>query len=189
VVTIVTQCEDANRATARGGSGQEGRECAEAPTLFREAAIHIGEGTGTLHHVTLLARIVPNNLCLHLHFVNTTKYFLIAIHQLPWSNRCCPESNAGEICLKVAQTRCRGPTAIANWIRTIRRDVEVSVCRSTTQGETASYQSERIRQTNRRGFPTRPFWDEPSNFNYRIPPYESYQRPRQTETRITVFRQ
>jgi hypothetical protein len=58
--TIVTKCEDANRATARAaqakkdGNLQEALDAhTQAAKLFREAAIHIGEGNGTLHHATL----------------------------------------------------------------------------------------------------------------------------------------
>jgi hypothetical protein len=59
--TIVTQCEDANRATARAaqakkdGNLQEALDAhTQAAKLFREAAIHIGEGNGTLHYVYTL---------------------------------------------------------------------------------------------------------------------------------------
>jgi hypothetical protein len=55
--TIVTQCEDANRATARAsqakkdGNLQEALDAhTQAAKLFREAAIHIGEGNGTLYY-------------------------------------------------------------------------------------------------------------------------------------------
>jgi hypothetical protein len=58
--TIVTKCEDANRATARAaqakkdGNLQEALDAhTQAAKLFREAAIHIGEGNGTLHHTVL----------------------------------------------------------------------------------------------------------------------------------------
>jgi hypothetical protein len=57
--TIVLQCEDANRATARAaqakkdGNLQEALDAhTQAARLFREAAMHIGEGNGTL--LTLL---------------------------------------------------------------------------------------------------------------------------------------
>ena len=58
--TIVTQCEDANRATARAaqakkdGNLQEALDAhTQAAKLFREAAIHIGEGNGALCYTML----------------------------------------------------------------------------------------------------------------------------------------
>jgi hypothetical protein len=64
--TIVTQCEDANRATARAaqakkdGNLQEALDAhTQAARLFREAAIHIGEGNGTLRYVTLCYAAPP----------------------------------------------------------------------------------------------------------------------------------
>jgi hypothetical protein len=61
--TIVTQCEDANRAAARAAQAKkEGnlQEALDAHThaakLFREAAIHMGEGNGTWHYSCLCLR-------------------------------------------------------------------------------------------------------------------------------------
>jgi hypothetical protein len=63
--TIVTQCEDANRATARAsqakkdGNLQEALDAhTQAAKLFREAAIHIGEGNGTLRYIVLCCTTV-----------------------------------------------------------------------------------------------------------------------------------
>jgi hypothetical protein len=63
--TIVTQCEDANRATARAaqakkdGNLQEALDAhTQAAKLFREVAIHIGEGNGTLCYVILCYTLV-----------------------------------------------------------------------------------------------------------------------------------
>jgi hypothetical protein len=78
--TIVTQCEDANRATARAaqakkdGNLQEALDAhTQAAKLFREAAIHIGEGNGTLRYTLLHVSLAFSPLlCLHLHFVDTT---------------------------------------------------------------------------------------------------------------------
>jgi hypothetical protein len=59
----VTQCEDANRAAARAAQAKkEGnlQEALDAHThaakLFREAAIHMGEGNGTWHYSCLCLR-------------------------------------------------------------------------------------------------------------------------------------
>lgn len=129
--SIVTQCEDANRATARAaqakkdGNLQEALDAhTQAAKLFREAAIHIGDGNGTLCYVTLYYMLVyvlsrfllcTCNLLTLLTFPNCDI-------QLLWSNHCCCSvkhrrnlhwrSNASSSC---------GPTACCRSRTTSRR--------------------------------------------------------------------